>query len=125
MTDTMLLAAVESAKPAAALSMANGVAAAEDPEAVMRFARALNGACGEEPPFLGRLAHAWSDAYGNHQGIIHRMKALSELGQMSSPSLAQLTELQYEVHNLAFQQEVVAKVADKISQRIQTLVKNQ
>ncbi|MBO5647263.1 MAG: hypothetical protein J6S30_00660 [Kiritimatiellae bacterium] len=125
MTDTMLLAAVESAKPAAALSMANGVAAAEDPEAVMRFARALNGACGEEPPFLGRLAHAWSDAYGNHQGIIHRMKALSELGQMSSPSLAQLTELQYEVHNLAFQQEVVAKVADKISQGIQTLVKNQ
>lgn len=125
MTDTMLLAAVESAKPAAALSMANGAAAAEDPEAVMRFARALNGACGEEPPFLGRLAHAWSDAYGNHQGIIHRMKALSELGQMSSPSLAQLTELQYEVHNLAFQQEVVAKVADKISQGIQTLVKNQ
>ena len=125
MTDTMLLAAVESAKPAAALSMANGVAVAEDPEAVMRFARALNGACGEEPPFLGRLAHAWSDAYGNHQGIIHRMKALSELGQMSSPSLAQLTELQYEVHNLAFQQEVVAKVADKISQGIQTLVKNQ
>jgi hypothetical protein len=125
MTDTMLLAAVESAKPVAALSMANGVAAAEDPEAIMRFARALNGACGEEPPFLGRLAHAWSDAYGNHQGIIHRMKALSELGQMSSPSLAQLTELQYEVHNLAFQQEVVAKVADKISQGIQTLVKNQ
>lgn len=124
MTDTMILAAVESAKPMAALSMANGVAV-ENPEAVMRFAKAIQGAFGEEPPFLGRLSLAWSNAYGNHQGIIHRMKALSELGQMSSPSLVQLTELQYEVHNLAFQQEVVAKVADKISQGIQTLVKNQ
>ena len=37
----------------------------------------------------------------------------------------ELTELQYEVHNLAFQQEVVAKVADKSSNAIQTLIKNQ
>lgn len=120
----MVLAAVESAKPAAALFAAN-VPAAEDPEAVARFARAIQGMSAEESPLLGRIASAWSDAYGNHQGIIHRMKALSELREMSAPSLAQLTELQYEVHNLAFQQEVVAKVADKISQGVQTLVKNQ
>ena len=41
------------------------------------------------------------------------------------PSSAELVELQYEVMNLSFQQEVVAKVADKTSSAVQTLVKNQ
>ena len=44
---------------------------------------------------------------------------------ITGEAAAELTELQYEVHNLAFQQEVVAKVADKSSNAIQTLVKNQ
>jgi hypothetical protein len=37
----------------------------------------------------------------------------------------EMIELQYEVANLAFQQEVVTKVADKSSNAIQTLIKNQ
>jgi hypothetical protein len=61
----------------------------------------------------------------NHQGIVHRIKALTELSGRHSLSAVELTELQYEVHNLAFQQEVVAKVADKSSNAIQTLIKNQ
>ena len=40
-------------------------------------------------------------------------------------SAPELVELQYEVMNLAFQQEVVTKVADKSSNAIQTLIKNQ
>ena len=44
---------------------------------------------------------------------------------MHGPSLGEMVELQYEVMNLAFQQEVVTKVADKSSNAIQTLVKNQ
>ena len=44
---------------------------------------------------------------------------------MHSLSIAEMSELQYEVANLSFQQEVVAKVADKASNAIQTLVKNQ
>jgi type III secretion system YscI/HrpB-like protein len=44
---------------------------------------------------------------------------------MHGPSSAELVELQYEVMNLSFQQEVVAKVADKTSNAVQTLVKNQ
>ena len=38
---------------------------------------------------------------------------------------ANLQQLQYEVMNLSFQQEGVTKVADKSSNAIQTLVKNQ
>ena len=44
---------------------------------------------------------------------------------MHGPSAGEMVELQYEVMNLAFQQEVVTKVADKASTAIQTLVKNQ
>ena len=44
---------------------------------------------------------------------------------MHGPSAGDLVELQYEVMNLSFQQEVVTKVADKSSNAIQTLVKNQ
>ena len=46
---------------------------------------------------------------------------------MSASSLSgpEMIELQYEVANLAFQQEVVTKVADKSSNAIQTLIKNQ
>ena len=66
-------------------------------------------------------------AYGqeNNQGILHRIKALSELGRMHGPSAHDMIELQYEVMNLSFQQEVVTKVADKSSSAIQTLIKNQ
>ena len=44
---------------------------------------------------------------------------------MHGPSSRELVELQYEVMNLSFQQEVVTKVADKASTAIQTLIKNQ
>ena len=36
-----------------------------------------------------------------------------------------MLELQYEVINLSFQQQVVTKVAEKSSTAVQTLVKNQ
>ena len=59
------------------------------------------------------------------QGILHRIRALCDLKETHSPSAGNLIELQYEVMNLAFQQEVVTKVADKSSNAIQTLIKNQ
>ena len=37
----------------------------------------------------------------------------------------EMLELQYEVMNLSFQQQVVTKVAEKSATAIQTLVKNQ
>ena len=53
------------------------------------------------------------------------IRALSELQGRHSPSAAEMVELQYEVMNLSFQQEVVTKVADKSSNAVQTLIKNQ
>ena len=76
-------------------------------------------------PFANELAASWRSAQTNNQGILHRIRALTELRMQHSPSAPELVELQYEVANLAFQQEVVTKVADKSSNAIQTLVKNQ
>ena len=56
--------------------------------------------------------------------MLHRIRALSEM-KITNASGPELMELQYEIMNLSFQQEVVAKVADKSSSAIQTLVKNQ
>ena len=76
-------------------------------------------------PFASEAAAAWRSAQVNNQGILHRVKALSELGAGGNPAAAQFVELQYEVMNLSFQQEIVTKVADKSSNAIQTLIKNQ
>jgi type III secretion system YscI/HrpB-like protein len=57
--------------------------------------------------------------------MLHRIRALSELQGRHSLSAAELVELQYEVMNLSFQQEVVTKIADKSSTAVQTLIKNQ
>lgn len=93
-----------------------------DPAAVGRFEHAM---AADPVPFASEAAAAWRSAQTNNQGILHRIKALSELGRMHGPSATELVELQYEVMNLSFQQEIVAKVADKSSNAIQTLVKNQ
>ena len=90
--------------------------------AVGRFEAAM---AADPVPFASEAAAAWRSAQANNQGILHRIRALSDLKEMHSPSVGNLVELQYEVMNLAFQQEVVTKVADKASNAIQTLVKNQ
>ena len=76
-------------------------------------------------PFASQLSAAWRSAQANNQGMLHRIRALSELQGQHSLSAAELVELQYEVMNLSFQQEVVTKVADKTSTAVQTLIKNQ
>ena len=93
-----------------------------DPEAVDRFQDAME----TDPiPFADGLSSVWHVAQDNHQEMLHRIKALTELRSERSLTVAEMSELQYEVANLSFQQEVVAKVADKSSQAIQTLIKNQ
>lgn len=132
MTEQMIVEAVRAAgaggiQPDPAQG-AQGVAKTADPAAIERFEAAMgvNAPQAADPvPFASEAAAAWRGAMENNQGILHRIRALAELGQMHGPSMAQLTELQYEIANLAFQQEVVAKVADKSSSAIQTLVRNQ
>ena len=126
MTESMIVEAVRAAggsQLAATGPTAIGAATpAADPASVARF----NAAMEVTPiPFASEASAAWSSAQANNQGILHRIRALSELNKMHGPSASDLVELQYEVMNLSFQQEVVTKVADKSSNAIQTLVKNQ
>ena len=132
MTESMIVEAVRAAGgPQAAASAqyaANAPAPAADPSAVSRFEAAMGvqGTAGADPvPFASEVSAAWRSAHANNQGILHRIRALSQLERMHGPASGELVELQYEVMNLSFQQEVVAKVADKASNAIQTLVKNQ
>lgn len=138
MTEQMIVEAVRAAggpqSPAAAGLAAGAAQPVADPAAVSRFeaAMAAQGAGGPQSPaavdaipFASEASAAWRAAHVNNQGILHRIRALSELGRMHGPSMGEMVELQYEVMNLAFQQEVVTKVADKSSTAIQTLVKNQ
>ena len=136
MTEAMIIEAVRAAQAntAADPAMMGGVnapSAVADPAAVERFQAAMgvNGvdapAAIDPIPFASEASAAWRSAQVNNQGILHRIRALSQLGRMHGPSAIEMVELQYEVMNLAFQQGVVTKVADKSSNAIQTLVKNQ
>ena len=112
MTEQMIVEAVRAA----------GTGGAADPMA----AGAPQAVAAADPiPFASQASAVWRSAQVNNQGILHRIRALCDLKETHSPSAGNLIELQYEVMNLAFQQEVVTKVADKSSNAIQTLIKNQ
>ena len=132
MTETMIVEAVRAAGGPQAVAAVDDQAAqvgkTADPAAVERFQAAMGvqDAAEVDPvPFASEVSAAWRSAQANNQGILHRIRALSQLDRMHGPASGELIELQYEVMNLSFQQEVVAKVADKTSSAVQTLVKNQ
>ena len=132
MTEAMIVEAVRAAGGAQMSATDSGAVNASapvaDPSAVSRFnaAMGVQGTTEVDPiPFASEVSAAWRSAQVNNQGILHRIRALSQLGRMHGPASGELVELQYEVMNLSFQQEVVTKVADKTSNAIQTLVKNQ
>ena len=105
--ETLAVEAIRASQSATAAQTAGQAAAVAGPSA---------------PPSASAV---WRSAQVNNQGILHRIRALCDLKETHSPSAGNLIELQYEVMNLAFQQEVVTKVADKSSNAIQTLIKNQ
>ncbi len=134
MTEQMIVEAVRAAGAGGAAADPTAVGAAQpvaDPAAVSRFEAAMAAggpqqvAAADPIPFASQASAVWRSAQINNQGILHRIRALSDLKNTHSPSMGNLIELQYEVMNLAFQQEVVTKVADKSSNAIQTLIKNQ
>jgi len=136
MTEAMIVEAVRAAHSGAVadpatVGAAGAPAAVADPAAVERFQAAM-GVSGptavsavDPIPFASEASAAWRSAQANNQGILHRIRALAQLEKLHGPSAGEMVELQYEVMNLAFQQEVVTKVADKSSNAIQTLIKNQ
>ena len=130
MSEVLPVEAIRAATPVdPALSAAAAPAAVADPSAVAKFEAAMatppvDASDAVDPiPFASEATAAWRAAQVENQTILHRIRALS--GLTRSPSSIELLELQYDVANLAFQQEVVTKVADKTSTAIQTLIKNQ
>lgn len=125
MTEQMIVEAVKAAGAAGALqnpAAVNAIDRVPSVGAVQRFEAAM---AADPVPFVSEASAVWRSAQVNNQGILHRIRALCDLKEMHAPAAGNLIELQYEVMNLAFQQEVVTKVADKSSNAIQTLVKNQ
>lgn len=130
MTDAMIVEAISSLRGSGIDPTLTAGAAMNvpDPDAVARFQAAMGTPAVEktpEIPFADAAARSWQMAQDNHQGILHRIRALSALSSERALSQPELMELQYEVANLSFQQDVVTKVADKASTAIQTLIKNQ
>ena len=94
-------------------------------DAVKAFQEAMGAGQPDPIPFAQQISSTWRAAQDMNQGIMHRIHALTQAKELgNSPSVLQMTELQYEVANLSFQQEVVTNVAKKASTAIETLVKN-
>ncbi|MBQ7651196.1 MAG: hypothetical protein IJS15_09565 [Victivallales bacterium] len=135
MTDAMIVEAIRSIKMNQA-DNATGVQASApqavaSPDAVARFDAAMKADGPSEAakvngiPFAEQVSELWRSTQTTNQELVHRIRALSELNGKEGFTSEALLELQYEVASLAFQQEVVAKVADKSSNEVQTLIKNQ
>ena len=134
MTESMIVEAVRAAGTATnqlPVQPAQAATPVADPAAVSRFEAAM-GVGGAQPvsaadpiPFASEASAAWRSAQVNNQGILHRIRALSEMRGRHNVAAEDMLELQYEVMNLSFQQQVVTKVAEKASTAVQTLVKNQ
>ena len=127
--ETLAVEAIRASQSAAAQaagqSAAAGPSAPPSASAVAKFEAAMGPDAPSAVPFVSQASAAWRSAQANNQGMIHRIRALAELQGRHSLSAAELVELQYEVMNLSFQQEVVTKIADKSSNAVQTLIKNQ
>lgn len=129
MTEAMIVEAVRAAgtspaTQAAAAQTAQAATAAADPDAVARFEAALAPQPVADIPFASQVAASFDAAQGNYQQILHRIHALTSMSKTHALSAAEMSELQYEVANLAFQQEIVTNLAKKASDAVSTLVKN-
>lgn len=121
MTVEALQAAMSTQKTAAVQPVRDIV---PDPAAVQAFQGAMGTQAPTSIPFAQQISSTWQTAQNNYQGLVHRIKALTEMRMKQAPSVAELSELQYDIATLSFQQEVVTSVAKKSSDAVQTLIKN-
>ena len=124
MLETQVIEAIRAAQAPQTVEYLQQLQASDavaDPKAVQAFQQAMDA---DPVPFAQQVSQAWTAAQDMNQGIMHRIHALSERRFGEAPSVAMLTELQYEIANLSFQQDVVTNVAKKASAAIETLVKN-
>lgn len=138
MSEEMLVEAIRASlatNPVMDMAAVNQTAAA-NPALVERFQQAMQAADvspaqlvpppveGLPIPFAGRVEEAFQAARHTNQSIMQKIHSLSNKSS-GTLTMAELMELQYEVANLSFQQELVTKVIDRASQAVQTLIKNQ
>ncbi|MBQ2335720.1 MAG: hypothetical protein II381_05385 [Victivallales bacterium] len=76
-------------------------------------------------PFADRIGEAFHAAEARQFETYGKLHELIDVSKTRTLSVTDLMELQYQVANLSIQQELVAKVIDRGSQAIQTLIKNQ
>ena len=117
--------------------MAQKTAPTADPQAIQAFTEVMesqsirpeNQVMPEPPisqiPFADRVGEAFKLAEAGQFATYEKLHDFAKASDLKTMSLAELMEMQYQVANLAFQQELVAKVVDRSSQAIQTLFKNQ
>lgn len=124
MTELAIVEAVRAAGGAGAAQAAQSVQQAVDPQAVQAFQNALAPEPVAEIPLAAQIAETWGASQSAYQQHLHRVTALTDMTKMGRVSMAQLSQLQYEVASLTFQQDVVTNIAKKASDAVSTLVKN-
>ncbi|GEM_PF-6400657 len=111
--DSSAVAKFQAAMAANAVAPASEIPAAEGVSTV-------------KEPFMGTMGDAFKTAEMQNRQMYRNMESLiAAAGTNGGMTPADVMALQYQVQNLTFQQEVVTKVVDKVSNAIQTLVKNQ
>ena len=123
MAEVLAVEAARAVGAAGAMQMP-AAQAVPDPNAVQAFEEAMNAGGVAQVPFAAQISETWGTAQANYQGMLHRIRALTDMGKTHALSSVELSELQYEVANLSFQQEVVTNVSKKATDAISTLVKN-
>lgn len=124
MTEAMVVEAVRAAGGVTGLAQMASVPATPDPAAVAQFQAAMAPQGPTDIPFASQVAETFSCAQANYQEMLHRVHALTSMSRTHGLSAAEMSELQYEVANLSFQQEIVTNIAKKASDAVSTLVKN-
>lgn len=95
-----------------------------DPKAVEAFQAAM-GVGGPDPvPFASEVSAAWRSSQELANVRMHKIEALINSNAVAGVSMAQMTQLQYDLVNLGFQLGIVSDVAKKASSAVETLVKN-
>jgi hypothetical protein len=108
---------------------------AADPAAVARFQELMNepvtvnrvdgaGVSEMRVPFAERLEASFAAQQAEYQQRMRGIGALLNPMRSGMISQGEMIRLQYEVQALSFQQNVVSKVIESVSQAIQTLIKN-
>ena len=124
MTEAMMVEAVRAAGAVQGVQAPAAVQNVADPDAIAKFQAAMAPQGPTEIPFASQVAETFRTARNNYQEMLHRVHALTSMSRSHNLSSAEMSELQYEVANLAFQQEIVTNVAKKASDAVSTLVKN-